>query len=402
MDMKQTLERVTPETERLPRWDAVLRDARPSPARWAVPRVAAVGAVLALAAFLAIAPWRGGERAGVLDRALAAVGDGPVTHLVLRTEWGGTLVNLETGKRTPLYGEKEYWFDPERGVAQINRFGDSVQYRHVARPENVEKPIGILASGYREALESGRARLAGRGVVDGIPVYWIQVRREVLPDVEDGQDHVWAQEVGVARDTYEPVYVRETRDGRPGPFTGARVLVAEQLPAGSGDFTPPPREPGPAISFGVSPDPISPEAARSILNGRAAWLGQSFKGLPLAKIGKLTMRSGYSRETGRWADEVTGVHLTYGSLTRLGEPDGRRPFVTVQQAPRRHIALERGIGEYEVPKGHIALTPGGHAFLYYEGTYVAIHAFSGQPSEELALAAARDLRPVGAGPNGVS
>jgi hypothetical protein len=394
MDVKHTLERLTPETDRLPHWDAVLQDARPSRARWAAPRLTALGAVLGLAVLLAIAPWRGGERAGVLELALAAVGEGPVTHVVLRTEWGGTLVNLETGKRTPLYGEQEYWFDPERGIAQVNRFGATVQHRHVAPPANVEKPIGILASGYREALESGRARLAGPGVVDGIPVHWIQVRREVLPDVADGKDHVWAQEVAVARDTYEPVYVRETRDGKPGPFTGARVLVAERLPAGSGDFTPTPRVPGPAISFGISPEPISPEAAQSILGGRAAWLGHAFADIALAKIGQLTMRSGYSRETGRWADEVRGVHLTYGSLTTLNEPDGSKPFITIEQAPRRHVALERGIGPYKVPAGHVALTPGGHAFLYYQGTYVAIRAFDGRPSEQLALAAARALRPL--------
>lgn len=385
MDMKQAIERLTPEPERLPNWDSVLRDARPSRARWAAPRLAIVAAVIGGAALIAVAPWKSGERAGVLDRALAAVGDGPVSHLVIRTEWGGTLVDLQSGRREPLYHELEFWQNPDQGMVRITRFGGQVQDRSTASGAGIEKPLGVLTSGYREALEDGRARVAGQGAVDGIPVYWIQIQREVLHDDGDGRDHVWAQEVGVSRDTYAPVYLRETRDGKLAEYTGARILLAEQLPEGSGDFRPQPRQAPTGVSFGISTESIDRGEAQRLLEGRAAWLGERFGGLPLAKIGTLTMRTR--------ADEVVGVHLTYGTLTNLNEPDGSRPFVTIEQAPRRHAALERGIGPYHVPKGHVALTPGGHAYLFYRGTYVAIRA----ESEDQALSATRALRPLSAG-----
>jgi hypothetical protein len=314
---------------------------------------------------------------------LAAVGEGPVTHLVIRTEWGGTLVDIDTGKRQPLYNELEYWHDPERGIARITRFGGQVQDRSTASKEGIEKPLGILVSGYREALEAGRAQLVGSGVVDGIPVYWIEIQREVRNDVGDGRDHVWTQQAAVDRKDYKPVYLRETRDGKPVPLTGLRIVAAEHLPAGSGDFRAQPREAPTVVSFGISRNTISHDEAQALTDGRAAWLGASFQGLPLAKIGTLTMRTR--------ADEVVGIHLTYGSLTELNEPDGTKRLITIEQAPKWHAALERGIGPYEVPKGHVAVTPGGHAYFYYRGTYVVIRARDG---EKTALAAARALRPL--------
>jgi hypothetical protein len=388
MDMKQTLERLTPETGRLPYWDGVLRDARPSRARWAAPRLAIVAAVLGVAAVIAVAPWKTGESTGVLDHALAAVGDGPVTHLVLRGEFGGTLVDLQSGKREPLHGEREIWIDPERGLSQINRFGGVVQYRSVSPRSNIEKPFGVLASGYREALESGRARLVGPGIVEGIPIYWIQIRRHVLPDVGDGKEHVWAQEIAVARDSYEPVYLRETRDGKQQEHSGSRVLLAERLPAGSGDFTPESRGPRPVMVFGVSPQSISRDEALGIFDGKTAWLGESFRGLPLAKTGKLTLKSG--------TNEMTGVSLVYGAVSSAGEPVGET-LITVHQSPGPHPALERGIGNYSVPEGKVVLLPIGNASLHYRGVYVNIWARGGAESEEVALAAAKALRPLSAG-----
>jgi hypothetical protein len=391
MDVKQTLERLVPETERLPSWDGVLRDARPSRARWAAPRLAVLGAVIGLAALLAFAPWRSGERTGVLERALAAAGDGPVFHVAFRNEERGTLIDLKTGKGEPIYRESEFWFDPERGISFIGRLGGAVQHRDTGPPLSVERQIGVLASGYREALESGTARLAGEGVVDGIPVYWIQVTRDHVSEVGDGKVHEVAQEVAVARDTYKAVYVRETRDGVPVESSGRRVLVAENLPAGSGDFAPSPAgvpRLGLGSVFGVSPDPISREEAADILGRKTAWLGAEWEGRRLAKIGRLTMRSE--------DDELMGVSFLYGSLTKDGELDVTKPGITIQQAPRRHPSLERGVWNYPIPEGSVAVIE-RHAFLHYQGTFVAIRAWPVSKSGDVLLAAARALRPLSAG-----
>src|SRR5438874_1141798 len=78
-------------------------------------RRAGVSIALALVVAVALAlawPFHA-QHGGFFDRALAAVGDGPVLHVVLRGDWGGTLVDLRTGERKPVYGDDEYWYDTE-------------------------------------------------------------------------------------------------------------------------------------------------------------------------------------------------------------------------------------------------------------------------------------------------
>jgi hypothetical protein len=63
-----------------------------------------VSVVMAVVAAVALAlawPFHA-QHGGFFDRALAAVGDGPVLHVVLRGDWGGTLVDLRTGERSPV------------------------------------------------------------------------------------------------------------------------------------------------------------------------------------------------------------------------------------------------------------------------------------------------------------
>ena len=92
-DVKETLDKLVPEPETMSNWDAVLRKARPR-RRSPIVRLAVATTVAALAALFVVAPWKGSGRVGILDRALAAVGDGPVVHVVFRGDWGGTLVDL--------------------------------------------------------------------------------------------------------------------------------------------------------------------------------------------------------------------------------------------------------------------------------------------------------------------
>jgi Sigma-70 region 2 len=164
-------------------------------------------------------------RAAVAARALAAADDGPVLHVVLRGEWGGTLVDLETGRQTPVHGENEIWYDPDRPLVRtISRLGESVQHERVYDPGEPPAELVALGREYRKALQSGSARVAGEGTIDGERVTWITIRSKMLPDSADGKFHEWVQQVAVSHETFRPIATRDTRDGRPGPGTLQRVL----------------------------------------------------------------------------------------------------------------------------------------------------------------------------------
>jgi hypothetical protein len=385
-------------------WDDVLRRAqagavRARPRRW--PRAAAALVTIAAVVALALAWPFGAESPTLFERALAAVGDGPVVRVVLQTEWGGTLVDLGTGERTALRGERELWFDPGRGVREVLRFGGTVEH-------DVVRPVGELAAherktllglveGYRRALRSGEARVVGEGTVDGIPVYWLRIHSELLPDVADGRLHEWAQEVAVSRATYAPVYFRETRDGEPGPDTGSRVLRMESFPAHAVDLAPR-QDPlvGVAMSVGTVGDVALGDASR-LLGRPALWPGPSVGGLRLARASELRLRSGYSRDTRTWAEEVRGLELFYGKLTEEGAPRGAtvpdygEPFVVVREVPRLHPAFRTGLRNYVPPPARVLLSAGGrNGLLRRDRLVVAIEG----SSPELVLAAARALRPV--------
>jgi hypothetical protein len=258
-------------------------------------------------------------------------------------------------------------------------------------PSYEQKTYAGLANGYREALRTGTAALVGPGEVDGIPVLWIKVESKWLPDVEDDRLHEWAQEVAVARGTYEPVAKRETRDGKPGPQTGARILRMEMLPAGEGDFeAPPPHTPlegGALMCCGPGED-ISLSDAESVLGRRPVWLGREFRALPLARVSRTTY--GFRpRQAEEW-QTMHGVTLVYGRLLGSGQPDLASAFVRVEEVPRLHPAFRPAS---IVPAEGKAFLSGDSAFLRAGGVYVSIQA----PSEDVALAAARALRPLPTG-----
>ena len=178
-------------------------------------QLAVATGIVALVGLFVVAPWEGTERVGVLDRALAAAGDGPVLHVVFRGDWGGTLVDLKTGDRKPLYGEREVWYDPQRDlVHEVSHFGNAIQSEGVYKPQKADSQVIAVTRGYRQALENGTAQVASKGSVAGEPVYWVTIRRLMLPDVSDNRDHEFAEEVAVSAETYEPVAFRALRDRR--------------------------------------------------------------------------------------------------------------------------------------------------------------------------------------------
>jgi hypothetical protein len=395
--VRRAVELVVPEPAAVGDWDGVVADAaRSGRGRLALSAGAVVAAVAAVALVVLLAPFEDRQQT-FFEQALAAVGDGPVVHLVLRGDWGGAYLDLDSGKVTPVYGETEVWFDPDRGVHEIMLLGGKPQAEGFARPNRIgeaslEQYQG-LANNYREALASGRARVIADGEVEGRPVRWIRIHGEFLPDAADGKDHLFAHEVAVDRETHEPVYFRVTRDGRPGPRgTGETIVKMELLPEGSGDFSRAtiPRSGPEAFRAGPGTD-LAPAKAREALEGRALWLGPSFDGTA-ARIRDLEYEH-RGRPSGPWkSTRSLGVLYSEGALRPSGIPGLVGPGVAVEQAeqPLRHW---RGApADVPLPEGSAYLTIGS-AVLRHEGLYVSLQA----SSTKRVIEAIGALRPIAGG-----
>jgi hypothetical protein len=377
-DLKDVIERVEPVPEARGDWDAVLKDAgvrrRPAVLRPLAGVAVAATAAFALALFQ---PW-GDQSPTVLERALAAIDNGPVLHVVLRDEAEGAVIDLQTGQRTPLYREREVWFAESRGLREITRFGGLVQrdvfYAPDRLPSDLRKTYSGLAIGYREALESGDARVVGQGDIDGIPVHWIQTERYVVFD-PDGTRHVWQRVVAVSQETFEPVYVDEKADGEFGPQTGARIRSVEWLPVAEGDFRAHDMN-RPLGGFMIRDGRTAPHELAALLGRTPLWLGETFQGMPLEASGS----AGSSAE----------VSMFYGTRfsRRRGEgaPDLRR-FVVLKQTPDLAVFPDY-VAEFFRPGAIVVLERQG--FVQKNGLYVVIAA----RTEELILAAARALEPI--------
>lgn len=383
------LDAAVPRAEQHGDWDRVVADATGSTRQrtW-TPRVAALAAVVAVAAAgILLSPF-GGDSPTFLERAQAAVGEGSVLHLKLRGDWGPTLVDLESGRPAPVHADTEVWYDESRGLHAITYLGGVPQenwFRPADRVTAAEREqYAGFATRYREALSSGRAHIVGTGAVAGRSVRWIQVHGEWLPDVADGRDHLFAHEVGVDSETFQPVFFRTTRDRKPPPGPGnlITVLEFELLPAGEGDFTAPAAPPGGRqgpFMMGRG-DKLTPEQAASGLGGRTLWLGRSFAGVPLDSI--WVLKHGV-RDDDRWRT-TRGLVFLYG--------DTEAPDVLVELMPELTPAWLRAPVGIELPDAKMLIERGSRSrgFLRANGLYVGLQARS---REEL-LDAARALRPM--------
>jgi hypothetical protein len=442
-ELREVIERAEPEPDVDGDWKAVLRDAGVRRRRALVPVGGLALAVLALVALMLFQPWSR-ESPTLLERALAEVDDGPVLHVVLRGDWGGTNVDLETGERSPVHGESEIWYDAERQlIHSLSRLGETVIHDSV--DEAAEAPPELVALGrdYRRALQSGSARIAGEDVIDGERVTWIVVRRELLPDT-DGLDHEWTQQVAVSNETFRPVATRDTRDGREPVGTRGRVLELETLAAGEGDFTGGSAGTG-GGAFNGGRRPIGLERAAGVLGRRPVWLGQEHAGLALAEVSETYLREGRQRRieitgeeaediracTGRprgsdlrtnpdcasirerrggvevrlgkvyalgpieWKENEVGLELFYGTTgddkttyRKDDVPLTDRPHVTITEW-RKLPAFVQG-GAYLPPEGSVFLAAGGSGTVRADGLAVVIQA----SSRELILSAAGALEPM--------
>jgi hypothetical protein len=362
-DLAELLDELVPPYEGAGDWSSVLRDAglerRPRRRPYRLAAVVAFAAAVAAA----VAFWpAGGSGPSVLDRALAATGDGQVLHLVYEGELPRTLVDLETGVRTEMRSQHEVWFDPKAGLRETETFDGVVQFDVSLGPDEMsEHAISVyssLGTGYREALESGQAEVVGEDTIEGAAVYWIRI--------EQGHD------VAVSRDTFEPRYIRVTQNEIPAL---TRIVTYETLSAGSAPLDAAPPTAGPA---NVAPEygaEVNLAEAAAILGRQPVWAGSSLHGFPLDSVRELSLPTPDRA--------MPGVSLVYGETQAA-------PHVAIIEAASlaEGLTMLVGVRGYAPPEG-TALVAGTQALLRSNGLVVAMHA----PDEKTAIAVARSLEP---------
>jgi hypothetical protein len=405
------------------------RKARLSRRLFAVPAIAA--ALIAVALF---APWQS-STPSLFDRALAAVGNEPVLHVVTqRTEpadW--QLVDLATGERTEsaLSIRTEIWYDGERGlkhsIARVNgtvsddlletpqgvtsqggpvytcawiqahpvqatraRVSCRLDGKNGTVPRDVPEPAPIIdpglegfLDGYQESLANGTAQKVGEGTVRGRPVFWLQMRlAQPRPPGADRTPDPIEQRVAIDSESYRPLRIRSLQGGGAYDVVEIRSVSRE-----AADFSEPtPLKARQQVSSGsvVSSTEIGLDAARSVLGRPGLWAGPRIAGLELEAVNHVLLRTGYARSTGLDPRETDGLTLQYGSGSNTLE-------LEETTEPSFAYGWARG-SQYPVPpEGSVRIGPFDWGWLVRDGVYVRI---TGTLGEGAVLAAARALEEI--------
>lgn len=315
-----------------PDWDDVLERAGVRSRRgYASRRTLALAAVVAAALVIGtLLPWGGGDR-GVVDRALAAVGTGPVVHVVTRQVLeGSTLVNLVTGRELPVVQETDTWIDDERGViheiVRVDGVVRSDSVRRVADPAigTARSAAGFVVD-YRRSLERGDAKQVGEGVVAGRPVYVLKLSPVLSPvpladsSGESSQPDEISGLVSVDRKTFRPVRLQALLNDRPWG-SAVDIVRLETTSRNAADLSPARSTAVTGISAGSSAVPI--EHAGDVLSLPALWAGRSVAGKRLTVIVRQELVIG-AVANGRVANprHGTALELLYGT-DEPGAPNG--------------------------------------------------------------------------------
>jgi hypothetical protein len=400
-ELKTALEREYPRLDdSTADWDEVVRRAstRPPRRRGRAMVFALAGATAVAVAVALIAPWR--TESSILDRAAAAIGTGPVVHVVLRADTKAERVDLATGRSRPVHEDQEFWWDPARGFHEIRRFGGRPYVDRLSKtlPSPDEDPIPLgFASGYRKALESGRAKVLGDGEIVGHKVTWIRFYLGGR-----GPDYPMF-DVAVDRETAKPVFVRYTVGGDRTIRFGRSVIAADSLPGGQGNFEPKPVPPRMTVSLAGGGSAfwkrVSASRAESILGRPPLWLGARSAGVSFSGFRPAVVMVGNN-----FQKRVNfGIGAMYGPVYK---PMTRKPWVQVAQYSKLRFKTlfmepnEDKIWRAARPGSVLVYSSGDvtapffgkvdRGYLRQDGLYVRIAA----PTARQVIAAARALRSV--------
>jgi hypothetical protein len=316
---------------------------------------------------------------GIVDRALAAVSGGPVLHAVLRIDtaegWISpsghprfTTLNLSTGHERVVETTTEIWFDEERHTLHTTTtVNGAVQFDQLVTPSfsrsnlnRRDKPgmsatadVGLVASmtGYKEALASGRARIAGRGRFRGHEVIWIRFE----------QKSGVAEEVAVDERTYRALYLRAVCPRCTSrPATYAIVSLGGVSRAGA-DFARPVAPPASNGRYGNTETRAIPlRAASKLLRVQALWSGPEVAGIKLSLV-QFVNNSRHSSLPITKRNVVGrgfGIRAIYGADVQANGgyrvPPGR-PYVGVDET----TSFRYGTGNFANRGGRFAETVAG-------------------------------------------
>ena len=319
--------------------------------RLAYALTASVVAASAFALLLA-APWNGSS--SLVERALAAVGQGPVLHVVTEQPWSGGWyqpLSLATGRTLPVTMRQEIWFDQSRQLKQTITTVNGVVYdrlletpkggfatagpvytcawiaahpveatkarvscnanmqngttpRHVPeRPPTLDLALAGFVDQYRSALASGHATRIGTGDVGGRRVIWLRI----IVSGQDAAIYPREEEVAIDASSYAPVLVRTT-GAQPFQFKVLAIDTQSYEPALF--MRPVPAHP-PTGGETEGTSAIDPAQAPALLGGKALWLGQSWNGYRLVRTERQEMVTGYGPLSGRKPAHSLGVIFTY-------------------------------------------------------------------------------------------
>jgi hypothetical protein len=406
-------------------------------------RVLVVAAALAALIVMPLAtPWER-SRASIVDKALGALGDREVIHVVLERESADPLlVDLRTGRETPTRYRTEIWFDKRRGLERvITRTNGRTSDVQLSTPAGVWTPQGRVftcawiaghpveaakrrvscsgapreerpvldpalagfVTGYRDALASGAARRIGRGLVDGRAVEWLEF---ALPG-GTGEVGARSERVAVDRESGRPLLVRALVADK--VVAESRVRVAETVESPQADFTRPRRIPSgrlPEVANVVASKVVPIGLASSALGGRLAWMGRRFAGLPLSRVRLDTIKTGYGPGSNLHPSTGAGVQLLYGERS----PAARTRYVSLRESIGPQFAYGFVRPSMFPPSGRLLVRPvdveaaageSGRAAptgaLVWQGQLVRDRLFVAleASSKELLLAAARSIAGAG-------
>lgn len=451
-DDLEVVELLRDEPELLAIADAIAATRPASRGRLPLRRLLFAAAALAGALVLALAvPWDRG-RSGIVDRALAAIGEGQVIHLVMRgSSRDPRLVELATGRETSTRIETEIWFDGRRGLErEITRMNGRVTDEELRTPAGAwtregrvftcawiaahpveatrhrvscrldgqngttprevpeERPtldpaLAGFATHYRDALRDGSARSIGGGTVDGRPVEWLEFG---LPSDAGKPEQV--ERVAVDRETGKPLLVRSIMGGE--IVAETPIATAETLPPSQAAFPRPRRLPPEQLPAGgsvVESKEVPVDVAAAAVGG-LLWLGKTFAGLPLRDLELETLTTGYGPDSKQPPKRGQGVQLVYGEspgtplrpggvYVSIRESDGPQPayglFDQPIQPPPGYLLL-REVQVLTAPQQGGTAVPSG--VVLWDGQLVQdrLHLALEATSKELLLAAARSLVPA--------
>jgi hypothetical protein len=251
--------------------------------------------------------WPQGD-GSVTSRALAAIGDGPVMHVVMSAPSGVRDINLQTGVRQPEWNvTTEIWADE-----QLTRFHLVVRYLDktaidVLWPEDKAKGVTVgsvdpafaaLWTGYRESLRDGTARRIGEGDEFGHHVYWLRFPVAGQPS---------PLEVAVDTATFKPIVFRSYSLPGGAP-TDEHILTAESIGFDPSDFTRTGPNPGTG-GYSTSSGSLSATSGEQRTTVPPGWLtaGSRADGAALSDVVPQTVTTADKRT-------LHGYELVYGPL----------------------------------------------------------------------------------------